>query len=778
MDQQEAKDLSLISWLNILIVLTQWDSRLPQQLSGVFKQGDYLLALAEINRAMPANDTPPIFDQSDWKKLANKVKRVPRLKKLFENDPFQGATADEIEVLAEVSDITPNPQSTVYSRNGTFLTFIEALKDAPVINIEQEIKDGLDKFQILLSASAEVAEMLYKLAISDDWFVVLASLRDSRDYSRDDNDAVKLTLKEWNQKLTPNLRGILFKPTRLSQSPRKLIPLAWKNKSLFTPTQTVSMTPTQPSDDRKKLTDDVLAHVNTDPSLLSELERIRRDLKLLEVVAKHYVGIRKFAKLDGLVYGWPEIAALARTNYRNLEDVEEWLVKRKPRPPDVDLELREAKELFDLSGKDPSFIRFLRMRPYFSEIDEDEMRRYRPLAPVVVSDVAQTATRIPVANPSPPPRTDPVTSSPRTEVCELSIKKVLDNDYNLTWQIPNTEVIPQSLNLNVSELLSKVLASLSVSPESLAAVLKDFYSNPDAGEKLLYRMGYLLRQALAVSPTLESALTAFLDREGQKRLVISSDDSDVIYIPWEWLPRFGGSDRLLISDPKVSLARAFIGANAVAPPLTPPLRFLSVLANPPSGYRFDIDSSENALERIKGDLPVDYRALVREDASLEKLQRTLATFGPHVVHFEGFVRFDLRQDSPQLTVFLSSTDENDAGIGMDVFANLMHENNVQLVVIGRNEVGTLYQNPGPSVGINLVRAGVPAVLVPTHAIDNASATAFTMEFYREFLAGDSLEGALYAARRKRSAAGGDPTAFSLFANPPSLDFFQALPVSA
>ena len=54
----------------------------------------------------------------------------------------------------------------------------------------------------------------------------------------------------------------------------------------------------------------------------------------------------------------------------------------------------------------------------------------------------------------------------------------------------------------------------------------------------------------------------------------------------------------------------------------------------------------------------------------------------------------------------------------------------------------------------------------------------SMEFYREFMAGDSLESALYAARRKRSAAGSDPTAFSLFGNPTSLDFFQALPVTA
>jgi hypothetical protein len=189
-------------------------------------------------------------------------------------------------------------------------------------------------------------------------------------------------------------------------------------------------------------------------------------------------------------------------------------------------------------------------------------------------------------------------------------------------------------------------------------------------------------------------------------------------------------------------------------------------------------STNSSITGVRADYRVEYQALVREEASFENLEKTLGTFVPHVVHFEGFVRFDLRDGAPKLNIFLSSPDENYAGIGIDVFAKLMSDSRVQLVVIGRNDVGTIYQNPGPFMGIHLVRAGVPAVLVPTHAIDNASATAFSMEFYREFMAGDSLESALYAARRKRSAAGSDPTAFSLFANPISLDFFQALPVTA
>ena len=790
MDSQEAKKQSLISWLNNLIVLAQWDPRLPLELSGLFTQGTYQQALVEINRESPKADIPPVLHSNgnDWKNFADKVKRVPHLQKLFKNDPFQGATREEVSLLAEVSDITPNitpnAQTILYSRNGTFLTFIEALGAGLEVTIEEEIKNCLDKFQILLAADGELAEMLYKLALSDHWLVILASLRDRNDYSQDENEEVKLTLKAWDQKLrTDSLRSILFKPTRVSQAPKKLIVLAWNNRELFKPAESASSTQAKQPDDvnRKKLTEAFITYVNADPVLKRELDTVTQDLKLLEIVVKHCVDVRKFAKFDGLVYGWPEIAALARARYKNLQDVEEWLVKREPRPSDIELELREAKELFDRAGKDPSFIRFLRMRPYFTEINENEMRRYRSLARVVVSDTAQSGSLPPGSGQPSPARAEPTTTAPRAEVCNLRItKSTSPGTYTIGWLLPEEKDYKEyPLSLNVNEVLASMLASLHTSEPALAAQLRDYFSSPESG-KLLYRVGFLLSEALGVDPKLTRDLGAFLKRDGLKRFLITSDDSDALYIPWEWLPRFGSPDGLLIEDQKVSIARASTETQPLAPPLTLPLRLLGILANPPSGYRLDIEGIEKALERISQELGprVDYKPLVRENASFENLENTLKTFEPHIVHFEGFVRSDFQNGIPELTVFLSSPESDYPGIKLADFAKLMVDNRVQLVVIGRNEVGPIYRNPGPIMGLNLLRNGVQAVLVPTHAIDNASATAFTMDFYREFLIGTALEDALSTARRKRSSAGSDPTAFSLFANPNSLNFFQALPVRA
>ena len=86
----------------------------------------------------------------------------------------------------------------------------------------------------------------------------------------------------------------------------------------------------------------------------------------------------------------------------------------------------------------------------------------------------------------------------------------------------------------------------------------------------------------------------------------------------------------------------------------------------------------------------------------------------------------------------------------------------------------MYENLGARTAIQLVKQGVPAVIAPMRAIDDASATTFTTEFYRAFLQGNTLESALHIARRKLASKGGDWSVFALFANPAYLDHFQLL----
>src|SRR5207253_11150514 len=102
-------------------------------------------------------------------------------------DPFAGASADQLELLAEVSDVAPAPRALVHSRNGTFLAILEAVRQSTDLNTKEQIFDGLHKFLMLRDASSEMADMLAELADSNDWYVVLASLRDGRDYTQDES---------------------------------------------------------------------------------------------------------------------------------------------------------------------------------------------------------------------------------------------------------------------------------------------------------------------------------------------------------------------------------------------------------------------------------------------------------------------------------------------------------------------------------------------------------------------------------------------------------------
>jgi hypothetical protein len=117
---------------------------------------------------------------------------------------------------------------------------------------------------------------------------------------------------------------------------------------------------------------------------------------------------------------------------------------------------------------------------------------------------------------------------------------------------------------------------------------------------------------------------------------------------------------------------------------------------------------------------------------------------------------------------------NNPVVSINDFAQGLINNDVQLLIIGRNSMAQMYENPGARSAYQLSKQGVPAVIAPMRAIDDASATTFTTEFYRAFLQGTTLESALYIARRKLASKGGDWSVFALFANPAHLDHFQLL----
>jgi len=766
--------------------MAQWDKGLPLYFARLYNKRDQYQRALQLICAPPHEGIPEnpgdALNTSEWQKLYRFTTRAETLRKLFAagRDPFSGAPEQEISLLASVSDLTTDSQAMFYSQNGTFQMVLETVRQRPELDTASLITDGLNKFYTLLDTNETVAEELYKLACTNDWNMVLASLYDFRDYTTDETPNAKKSLAQWNENLTTELRSILLKPTKLYRVPQKLVKLAWERRALFK--DALNSIPPDKRQSGFELRQQVS---NVSYSLFikeaqAEMEEVASDLQLFAVVARHYISVRKFVKLDGLVSGWPRIASLAMANFRKLEYVEDFFVEKKQRPTEEELERQDARELYERCANDPSLIRFLRLRPYFKELDEDELRRYRPLAPVTISDPAQapapTIISPPLENVSSATPVTPTAVTP-ARVCELQIMSPKEDvGCEIGLIISGKPVAVSPMPVPVGEILDRMLKAIGVmSEESLQSIMNGLFSNPNA-EQTLVRGGAQLLNTFITQTGLEEKLANEFRGEGPVRVVVASELEQFQYLPWEWLPRPGYAE-LLLSNPRFSLVRSEILRRYVSTiSLTSPINLLCLFPNSPVGSRDISEFSITAIEDVateNGRL----RALIRDDASIIRVTDELVSNPPHIVHFEGYVNF-LSETDPNVSFVFSSLTAATEAIHLTRFADLLVRNKVQLLVIGRNESSRTFGNPGAAISNRLVQLGVPAVLAPIRAVDDTTATSFITEFYRAFLAGNSLEYALYIARRKVASRGGDWTPFALFANPSVLDFFQPLPATA
>jgi hypothetical protein len=342
----------------------------------------------------------------------------------------------------------------------------------------------------------------------------------------------------------------------------------------------------------------------------------------------------------------------------------------------------------------------------------------------------------------------------------------------LGYTFTTSKVIPP-----VVKLLERMSVPLGGGSDSeLQAALKElFATHPTVAETRMSLAGDLLKQEFFV-PDAQARMVQVISSGRPLRLVVRSADTSLHYLPWEWLPGVTPI-QLLLTAAGASVVRQLTTEGATtSSPLATPLRVMSIMPPAPKGRRFTADNTLKSLESLFADEEVvRYVPLQREAATLENITAEMKVFQPHIVHFEGFVTIAPNTpDVRALEVHFGGTEQ----ILTTQFAQLLKDNNVQLLVIGRNSMAQMYVNLGARLAFLFVEAGLPAVIAPMRAIDDASATTFTTDFYRAFVQGNTLESALYIARRKLASKGGDWSVFALFADPARLDYFQLLRESA
>src|SRR6185295_2965064 len=241
---------------------------------------------------------------------------------------------------------------------------------------------------------------------------------DARDYTIDESKTTKETFQSWDKELSTDQRKRVLD---LFHVPRNLVKLAWEKQDLFKKALD-SIKPDQRTELRQQVPN--VAHSLFRKEVETKVKEIESDLELLAVIARHCISTRKFVKLDGLVYSWPRIASLAMANYSSLKYVEDLFLERKPRPSDEELQSKDARELYELCESNKAVIRFLKLRPHFQEIDENELRRYRKLSRGVSDAIRTAASRpsLPKISDIPRPSVFPVSTS--AQACELVIKSI------------------------------------------------------------------------------------------------------------------------------------------------------------------------------------------------------------------------------------------------------------------------------------------------------------------------------------------------------------------
>lgn len=219
--------------------------------------------------------------------------------------------------------------------------------------------------------------------------------------------------------------------------------------------------------------------------------------------------------------------------------------------------------------------------------------------------------------------------------------------------------------------------------------------------------------------------------------------------PWEYLfdPERNEFLALSVHSPVIR----YVDLMHQIPPfkLKPPLRMLAVIASPGRYPLFDVDEEWTAFVDQLDHLAVAGKMFIDRLAkpTLFDLQRRLRERQYHLLHFIGHAHFDTQMQEGYL-VFEDEMGRGRLVSGQHLGAMLRDHFSLRLVALHACAGARLYRsNPYAAVAQNIVRRGVPAVLVGQVKIAAEPGLVFTDQFYQALVDESAVEVAVTNARR-------------------------------
>jgi hypothetical protein len=224
-------------------------------------------------------------------------------------------------------------------------------------------------------------------------------------------------------------------------------------------------------------------------------------------------------------------------------------------------------------------------------------------------------------------------------------------------------------------------------------------------------------------------------------------------LPWELLydPDTQG---YLGLDPLTPIVRHLaLPVPGVLPPFEPPLRILLAMANPRGSEPLAVEAERDRIEKIWQDRQ-DVQVLPLERATLAAVAEAVRAQEFHVLHFVGHATDDWGAGK-RVLLFEGDDQEPDPTPGERLVRALKAGRMPpRLTILNACSTAGFLAGDGPLAGVavDLLAAGLPAVVATQFEISDEAALAFSSALYESLARGEGLEQAVTEGRRAISLA--------------------------
>lgn len=741
--------------LNKLIELQSWSPEVVKKLREIAREEDYAAIVERLEQCLRAS-SPDHPRHSADAETANQIALViyqeavmsTPLHRLFTTEPLL-STADPLEVAAMTSfvDVVPAPESSIMLRSGdpVMMRILDKITITSDVAPRTVVIDDMTKLFALAADEAAVVDLLSALASRDDWHVQLQAVEASLEGPAGatppaDPAALQLLqLAERNQELR---RHLLDRP-RLSNVMRHIV-REWRAAEPETFTQSTFAERAAGAAQR------IAQH----KTAKEKLDRIERGLGLRISTAHHFLGLRRFVKLDSIDYFWPEVAQHLRKDLAGIRSFESNVV-------DPDQRTEELSPLWQKLLKDDQLTGFLRLRPYLRDIYADQLKEYLALSASVVAP-GEAVPAAPVAAAEISPTAAPYVP---TELLIAAGTEAHQYDVSLTAQ-GRTETCTVTFDPQCVQMMTKPPETVYMVSRQAPGSTAESADGMMRGDELTTRLRETGSELydLFFQDRVDAMMMDLL-REGIRRRFLLNMPSQLARLPWEALYALpfklfvGLTNRYslvrVVPQPTPQRLRPFIS----------PLRIVAVFASPQNLAPLQVEQEADLLQRTLA--PATRRGVVALDvlrgeaATVSEVQRMLRIRRPHIFHFSGHGTFlegaegALVFEGPAQVQTVRATE----------MATLLRDNDVHLAVLSGCDTGSS-SSADLSTGVagSLAYAGVPAVIGSMRPILDDAALLFTREFYRAMVDGYTIEESLIEARKAQSLERWDWPALALFSS--------------